>query len=103
MNILLREGAVFLIDWESATLAPGEIDLAALTEGWDTKVVLACEREYCRGRWQSVVKDFDRRMWAARLYWAFRWLGDRPSWMSERGSRAQFNQFRMAGEHLGFI
>jgi hypothetical protein len=104
MNILVRAGAVFLIDWESAALAPGEVDLAALTEGWEPDVVLACEREYGRARWSnSLASNFDRRMWAARLYWGFRWLGDRPGWTAGRGARAHFNQLRMAGEHLGLI
>jgi len=105
MNLLVRDGAVYFVDWESAALAPGEIDLAALTEGWDDKVVLACEREYCRARWPeaSSTRDFEQGLWAARLYWGFRWLGDRPAWTAGRGARAHLGQLRMAGEHLGLI
>ena len=105
MNILVRDSAVYFVDWESAALAPGEIDLAALTEGWDAKVVLACEREYCQARWPhaSSTREFEQGLWAARLYWGFRWLGDRPSWTAGRGARAHFAQLRAAGEHLGLI
>jgi aminoglycoside phosphotransferase (APT) family kinase protein len=105
MNILVRATATYLVDWESAALAPGEIDLAALTEGWGDEVALACEREYCRARWPrgTSTRDFEQGLWAARLYWGFRWLGDRPSWTAGRGARAHFVQLRTAGEHLGLI
>ena len=33
-NILYEKGRICPVDWESAAIAAGELDLAALTEGW---------------------------------------------------------------------
>ena len=40
-NILVHSGGNVLVDWESAALAAGEIDLASLTWGWDDELVAA--------------------------------------------------------------
>jgi len=32
-TVLVRRGKLFMVDWESAAIGPGEVDLAALTEG----------------------------------------------------------------------
>src|SRR5438552_6487911 len=81
-NILVRRKSVFPVDWESAALAPGEIDLAALTEGpWQATVVRRCEREYQRTRWpDGAPADFALTLDTARLYLYFRWLGERADW-----------------------
>ncbi|TMQ02053.1 MAG: hypothetical protein E6L09_00560 [Verrucomicrobia bacterium] len=51
-NILPRERTVCPADRESAAIGPGEIDLAALTDGaWAAELVRQCEEEYLRARW----------------------------------------------------
>src|SRR5207249_336615 len=80
-TVLLRRKSVFPVDWESAAISAGEIDLAALTEGdrWPAGIVRLCEREYVHARWpEGAPTAFQRRLDAARVYLHFRWLGDRP-------------------------
>ena len=77
-NILYREGTIYPVDWESAAVAAGEIDLASLTEGWPAEIARRCEREYQQARWpRGAPAAFARTLEAARLYWCFRWLSDR--------------------------
>jgi thiamine kinase-like enzyme len=86
-NILVSNGNVYPVDWESAAIAAGEIDLACLTEGWGSDVVRECESTYQRARWPSGSPDaFSVKLDVARMYQEFRWLGDREQWQ-EWGSR----------------
>src|SRR5439155_24503813 len=52
-TVLARRQHLFMLDWESAAIGPGEIDLAALTEGkhWRGPVPRQCERDYRRALW----------------------------------------------------
>jgi aminoglycoside phosphotransferase (APT) family kinase protein len=103
-NILFRGGAVYPIDWESAAVAAGEIDLAALTENWGVEIVRQCKHEYQRARWpEGAPANFERKLCAARLYLYFRWLGDRPNWTTHPRYLHSFAQLRSAGERLGLI
>lgn len=80
-NLLVKDGAVYPIDWESAAVAADVIDLANLTWGWDDEIARQCVEDYRRTRWpQGSPEDFEDRLTAARLYLACRWLGDRPEW-----------------------
>jgi CelD/BcsL family acetyltransferase involved in cellulose biosynthesis len=76
-NLLLFDGRTVTVDWESAALAAGEIDLAGLTWGWDGGLAALCEQEYCIARWpDGTPPDFAGRLTAARIYLYLRWLGD---------------------------
>jgi hypothetical protein len=78
-NVLCEKDRISPVDWESTAVAPGELDLASLTEGWPPDFVAECEGEYARARWPGgAPAPFQRTLCAARLYWAFRWLGDKP-------------------------
>jgi hypothetical protein len=80
-TILVRKEKLFVVDWESAAVAAGDIDLATLSEGkhWRGPIARRCEREYRRVRWpEGTPADFKRRLDAARMYLHFRWLGERP-------------------------
>jgi hypothetical protein len=78
-NILYGEARLCPVDWESAAIAPGELDLASLTEGWPPELTGEWEREYATERWpEGAPVEFQRTLAAARLYWAFRWLGASP-------------------------
>jgi hypothetical protein len=104
-NILVRRSRVFPIDWESTAIAPGEIDLAALTEGpWRQAVVKRCQREYKGNRWPSGAPEhFLRTLDAARLYLQFRWLGDRPEWTMREKSRWRFEELRRVAQRQGLL
>jgi hypothetical protein len=103
-NLLCHEGRIIPIDWETAAVAAGEIDLASLIEAWPTDVARACEQEYQRSRWPLVIpQDFRRTLDAARVYWSLRWLGDRPEWLLDQHGRRYFRPLRAAGERLGLL
>ncbi len=103
-NILWYDGKICPIDWESAAVAPGEIDLASLTERWAGKTVQRCQHEYLQARWpEGPPTDFERTLAAARLYLNLRWLGDRPEWTTHKADRWRFKQVRAAAEQLGLI
>jgi aminoglycoside phosphotransferase (APT) family kinase protein len=106
-NVLVCGGAVYPIDWESAAAGPGEIDFASLTEGWPMELAAECVREYCAARWPGgAPADFGKRVAAARLYWALRWLGRPPAPLTDEKSRRYlryFDQLYAAGRTLGLI
>jgi hypothetical protein len=103
-NILVREGSVYPIDWESAALAAGEIDLVALIDGWPDEVVERALAAYLDERWGGQAPaDFERLCDAARLYVGFRWLGDRPYWTNLDSSQYDFRALRATGRRLGLV
>jgi thiamine kinase-like enzyme len=102
-NVLYREGIVYPVDWESAAIAAGEIDLACLTDRWPADTVRECQRAYQQARWpHGMPADFAQRLSAARLYMHFRWLGDRPEWTTDQ-QYWRFEHLRSVGEQLGLI
>lgn len=71
-NVLWRDGTIVPVDWESAAVGPGALDLAALVAGWPAEVVARCRAAYAAARGSD---DVDTRAWeAAVLHTAFRWL-----------------------------
>ncbi len=103
-NILYRDGRIYPVDWESAAIAAGEIDLAALTETWPAETVEECKREYQRARWPAgAPPDFLRRLDAALVFNMFRWLGDEPEMTRARSMRFYFYELRAAAQRLGLI
>lgn len=99
-NVLVRETVVHPVDWQTAAVAAGEIDLAALTERWPRGVAEQCENAYRRARWgDRTPASFHETLLAARLYLHFRWLGDRPEWTRAEGSRSHWVALRsIAGQ-----
>jgi aminoglycoside phosphotransferase (APT) family kinase protein len=103
-NILLEGERVRPVDWESAAIAAGEIDLASLTQGWPSQEVERCEEAYRQARWpQGAPAEFQQRLAVARVYWQLRWLGEKLSWT--RGERAlqYFERSRALAEQWGLI
>ena len=81
-NTLYQDGICSPVDWQSAAIAAGEVDLASLTHSRPRQLVQKCEREYCESRWpKGAPDDFEEILEAARVYMNLRWLGD-PSLMS---------------------
>ncbi len=99
LNVLYARGRVYPVDWESAAVGVGGIDLACLTEGWSEEIARKLELEYQFARWpDGASAEFDRTLAAARFYLAFRWLGDRPEWTNGKNSARRFKQLRTAME-----
>jgi hypothetical protein len=66
-NILVRDESIFPIDWEMTGTSAGEIDLAALVDGWP-EVAEACEKAYADVRWpEGKSGDLDLRLGAAQV------------------------------------
>lgn len=76
-NILAVGESIVPLDWESAAIGMGEIDLASMVEGWPDEDCRACRAAYQQARWPAGVPDgYERRFTLACIYWMFRWLGD---------------------------
>ena len=52
-NVLVQQDRIRPVDWESAAASAGEIDLAALVEGWPEDSRDECVAAYCRSRWRD--------------------------------------------------
>jgi hypothetical protein len=94
-NVLVADGIVYPIDWESAAIAPGEIDVVCLTDKWPPDISRACVAAYSATRWpERPPADVERRFDLARVYWDFRWLGDRPEWTGSEKVGPRFEHLR---------
>jgi hypothetical protein len=103
-NLLVRGDQVLPIDWETAAVGVGAVDLAALTDGWPPDVVALCETEYARARWPAgPPADHVRTMHLARLYWELRWLGDRPEWLAQPRTERRYASLHRTARHLGLV
>ena len=103
-NILADGATVYPVDWESAAIGMGEIDLVALVHQWPSALVTRCEDAYIRARWpEGPPADLSRRFDLARLYWEMRWLGDRPEWLAQPRLRARMVDLRAIGARLGLV
>jgi thiamine kinase-like enzyme len=103
-NVVDRMGTAVPVDWESAACAPGEIDLAALTEGWPSAIDDLCDTAYRFARWGSdCPADHQRRLAAARMYIAFRWLGDRPTQKHRDRSPARLQRLHELASTWGLL
>ncbi len=105
-TILVRNENVFMVDWESAAIAAGEIDLAALTEGkhWPADLVRECECAYVSARRpEAAPRTFRRTLDAARIYLHFRWLGERPDWAVREKNIQRYDQLHASAKRLGLV
>ena len=93
-NILMCDGAVRPVDWETAAIGPGEIDLATLTEGWPESVATRCAAVYAHARWRGRPPvEFAERLFAARVYLHLRWLGDTTEWEEVERASGRWTDF----------
>lgn len=108
-NILVDGERIYPIDWQTAAIARGEMDLASLIEGWGDGPVRTAVEEYCSARWQGATPpDFAHTLTITQLYWPFRWLASNPKWperTADNQSRldAGLEYLRLAGERAGLI
>jgi thiamine kinase-like enzyme len=80
-NILTKEKIIYPIDWESAAVAPGQIDLASLIEDWEETSAQNAIEEYKTVRWydENVPADFDQVLLLSQIYHKFRWISEFPN------------------------
>jgi phosphotransferase family enzyme len=103
-NILVRNDTIFPVDWESAAIARGEIDVASAVEGWNKKIAHQFVDCYKASRWpDGVPDDFETVLNLARVYWSLRWLGERLDWTLHEGSRRQFQRLLKDSKRAGLI
>lgn len=103
-NILVRDGVIYPVDWETAAVAPGEIDLAALTEGWPAAMTAECRRTYVDARWGGRPPEgYERTLELSELYLQLRWLGDRPGWTRDERAAGRYERLRVVGSRLGLV
>jgi hypothetical protein len=103
-NVLMQNRRVMPVDWESAAVGAGEIDLAALTDGWGERISRASMTAYLRARGPAgCPAAMVRRLDAARAYLCFRWLGDRPALTMRKISRERFDTLRSSAIRLGVL
>jgi hypothetical protein len=105
-TVLVRGEDLFMVDWESAAIAAGEIDLVTLTDGrkWPAPLVRRCVDDYRQTRWRGrCPAAFKRTLAAARVYLNFRWLGERPDWTVREKTLWRFDHLRKAAERMGLI
>lgn len=68
-NVLINEDGPVVIDWESAGVGPGVLDLAVLTQGsWDPDLVDECEEVYWRARGDLDSVWARKHLAAARIF-----------------------------------
>ena len=105
-NVLVQGKNSLIVDWESAAVAAGEVDLAALTdgEGWKATVVRRCEESYQSARWpEGVPARHKQALAAARIYMQFRWLGERPDWTVREKTIWRYDHLHAAAKQLGLL
>jgi aminoglycoside phosphotransferase (APT) family kinase protein len=102
-NVLTTRSAVIPIDWEWAGIGAGELDLAALVDGWPESTVAACASDYRRVRQPPAGRrGFAERFSAARLFLAIRWLAGHPVRLGDPGTDHYLGHVREALHSLGF-
>jgi hypothetical protein len=98
-NILIWEGNVYPVDWESAAFAPGEIDLASLIEARKEEMVTPIRENYIAARFANGDFDkesFEKRLMMAQLYLHFRFFfPKKEAW--------RYDYIHSLGKKLGII
>lgn len=113
-NVVYQHGISHPIDWQSAAIAPGEIDLASLTLAWPKSIVRRLEREYEESRWPNgAPHEFKQSLEVARVYMSLRWLGDtrlmsqwfrsRKRFFIPKDPRRIIAELHAVGQRLGVI
>jgi len=103
-NILFRNGAVLVIDWEEASVDAGELDLACLTDGLSSRYWGGCELAYVRARWPDgdPPADFAKRLEVARLALFFFSIRNRE-WLEGDKYHRYLMKLHRTGVELGLL
>lgn len=101
-NVLVRDGRVHPVDWERCALAAGEIDLAALVEGWRPEAAGLAAAAYARARWPGgAPHGHAAALRVARMYLHFGALGASPKAPHMPGADWRFAQLEADARRLG--
>lgn len=102
-NVLYRDGIAIPVDWESAALGPWEIDFISITEGWDAETVDECWKRYSSIRWaDQIEEEVGYHLDVARMYFHFRWLGNRRDKVKSEKMKWRFEDLRETAKRMGF-
>ena len=86
-NIIVQNHIIYIIDWESAAVGPGEIDLASLLDGWEEPEIGNAIEAYQIARWgemKNVPENFDHILLLSQIYYQFCWIREIiEDWRSE--------------------
>lgn len=103
-NVMVDGTCIRPTDWETAAIAPGEIDLVCLIDMWDPELAQACTDAYITARWPAGAPvDFAERLLAAELYLHFRWLGDGPGTIMGKERIVRFGRLETLATQLGLM
>jgi aminoglycoside phosphotransferase (APT) family kinase protein len=103
-NVIVAGGRICVVDWQSAAIGPGVIDVASLTEGhWPPLQAQEAVEAYVRARASEDDADIDAALEAARLYWAMRWLGGEPEGATVEGHLRYVGVLEAAAHRFGLI
>lgn len=106
-NVLLHEGRIVPVDWETASLGMGELDLATLVDGWP-RAVDRCVSAYAKARgFASDDRHFRRRLGASQILLNAYWLSYSDPRSSDvkkldRASR-RLDRMHHAAEQIGLL
>jgi hypothetical protein len=102
-NVMVHDEAIRPVDWEWAGVAAGELDVAALTEGWSAELTEASQRAYAEARWPGgAPTGYAWRLDAARVYMHLRWLGDRTDRLGAPELTARLKDLHVVARRLGW-
>lgn len=103
-NALWDAGRVLPIDWETAAIAPPEIDLAVLTYDWHPEWIAELEAAYVAARWGGAPPPgHAETMLAARLYAAFHWLFGTPGGCGPERVQEHLRQLHAEAVRWGIV
>ena len=86
-NVLVGSERIWAVDWETAGVAPGLVDLAALTAGWGEAERRAISEAYRDEVGAPAGFAVDGDLACCRLHVAVKWLGWSPTWTPPREHR----------------
>ena len=100
-NVMMRGADVYPIDWESAAVGFGEVDLVCLLDNCTDDVIEKCTQAYARARWPGGEPiDLSSRLLSAELYLHLRWLGEKPADMATVDGQRRLGRLRAIAHEL---
>jgi hypothetical protein len=101
-NVMMQGAHVYPVDWESAAIGFGEIDLACLLDNCGGDVIEKCTRAYVMARWPGgEPSDLPARLLTAEIYLHLRWLGEDPAQMATADGKRRLERLRIITGTLG--
>ena len=102
-NILFSHQKVYPVDWQSAAIGSGLIDLASLIEGWPVDITTICKSAYKNNRSLKAQDNFEELLLLSQIYWQFRWLGERIDWTLDKKIQYRFDRLIQFSELLNLV